>query len=71
MSGIPAKSYKYFISYSFINEDGQIRFGNCFTTVKCKIQYTSVLETITKELESKLNVTDLVIINFQLVGEYK
>lgn len=65
------KNYKYFVAYSYIDDGENIRFDNCFTTVKCKLHYTSILESLTKELEAKYNRNNLTIINFQLIGETK
>lgn len=63
------KRYKYFVSFSFIDENGNTKFDNLFTIVKCKIAYSSVLKTITKEIEEKQNLKDVVILNFQMVCE--
>lgn len=66
-----AKHYKYFISYSYLDEEGNIKFGNTFITVKCKLLYSSILKSVTEEIQSKQNIKEVVIIHFQLIGEYQ
>lgn len=64
-----AARIEYFISYLYTTEKGGLKFGNCTSITSDKITTGEKIREIESEFRSDLGAKEVIILNFQKLGE--
>ena len=66
MSTKPVRlKYRYFVSFSFQNEDGSSGYGNCEVLSKHKLNNIDKLKETANNIQAENKISHVVILNFQ------